>query len=385
MMDRRKLIKSTAAALLATGMMPKIAFANVPTNKRFVLMFLRGGLDGLHAMPPFADPNYKRLRPNIVVENPIKLGGYFGLHPSLRPLMPLYRQNQLLFIPASSTDYRQRSHFDGQNFLENGSGRPYGALDGWLNRAIVSLNGGDQRLGLAIGQQVPLILQGSGNIQTWSETRLPELSDDFLQRLSHIYKDDEIFAKAFADAQNREGPNLSMRPGMGPIRGQDLTRSAKVVADLLSRRDGPRIAVLESQGWDTHFDQDRRLNGLLAGVADAITTLRSDMRSVWTDTVVLVVSEFGRTAAQNGNKGTDHGTGGLAMLAGGAIKGGRITGYWPGLKRSALYEGRDLRAVNSYEGIFKSILIGHLGLIDTVIADQILPGNRTEPMPGLLV
>lgn len=385
-MDRRLFIQGTGAGLLTSLLGGQLALAQAPTDRRFVLLFLRGGLDALHAVVPYKDKNYWDMRRTIGVKNSLDLNGYFGLHPSLKGLHGLYRAGELSIIPAASTSYRKRSHFDAQNMLENGSGEPYGAADGWLNRAIAGLNGGDNRLGLSVGKQVPLILQGKAGVQTWSQSGLDPVGEDFLGRLGLIYATDPVFAKALADARQTENPDMpkAMKMMSRGRRASELVPMAMAAGDLLSRPDGPRIAVMESNGWDTHFDQERRLKPLLEQVSDAVLALKKSLGASWDKSLVLVVSEFGRTVAENGNRGTDHGTGGLAIAAGGAIHGGKILGRWPGLSRYDLYQKRDLLAENSYEAIFKSVLMSHMGLSERFVAETVFPGDKTKPFEGLI-
>ncbi len=388
-MNRRRFLKTTTAALAAIPT-ARIALASAPTEKRLVVVVLRGGLDALHALPPYEDRTYRRLRPSLALTTadkapPMDLDGYFGLHRALAPLESIYRAGELLFVPAASTRYRDRSHFDGQNFLENGSGAPFGAETGWLNRALLGLAANDRRLGLSIGTVTPLILRGEAGVQAWGDSNLPQADDDFLRRVGRVYAEDPIFSAAFQAAN--DAPQLDM--GMadrrsGPRRGEDVVLSARATADLLSRDDGPRVAVIDIDGWDTHFNQEPRLAQLFDPLANAIVALRRGLGGHWKRTQVLVVSEFGRTAAENGNRGTDHGTGGLAILAGGAVQGGRIIGQWPGLSKSALWEQRDLRTVNAYESIFKSALIEHLGIDQGFVEDVVFPGSADlQPMDGL--
>ena len=379
------------------GLPARLALASTDTEQRLVLLFLRGGLDGLHAVAPWGDRDYRALRPTLALAPPgepdgvVDLDGHFGLHPALAPLADLYAAGELAVLPAAATGYRDRSHFDGQNLLENGSGKPFGAQDGWLNRAVAALavpaQGGDRRLGLALGPSVPLILRGEAAIQTWSDSRLPAVSDDFLLRLERIYAEDPAFAQAMTLARGTPSPDLGDMGGAGRRRafgGEDLTLTARAAADLLARPDGPRVAVIESQGWDTHFDQARRLAALFADLAGALTTLRDGLGPAWGQTAVLVVSEFGRTAAENGSRGTDHGTGGVALLAGGAVRGGRVLGDWPGLAQRDLYEGRDLHAANAYEDLFAAALVDHLGLAPDVVERSVLPSSRAgRRLPGL--
>lgn len=390
MLKRRTVIQGAGAALMSSLLATRTGFASAPTDNRLVVIILRGALDGLHALAPYADADYRRLRPRLALGRDgdpglIDLDGYFGLHPALAPWHDLYQAGELLLVPAAATDYSDRSHFDGQNMLENGSGRPYGARDGWLNRALLHLVDGDRRLGLALGPSVPLILQGSAGVQTWAQTRLAEIDDDFLMRVGLMYQNDALFLDAFHDATGALKPDIDTSMMKGRGNGKEFSLAAQAAADLLSRADGPRVAVMQSQGWDTHFDQERRLSALLAELASGIGTLKTGLGGHWQRTVVMVVSEFGRTAAENGQRGTDHGTGGLAMLAGGAVRGGRIAGQWPGLSERALHEGRDVLAVNRYESIFKSIMIGHMGIAQQVVEDMILPRTANlAPMDGLL-
>jgi uncharacterized protein (DUF1501 family) len=392
MINRRQLLRWVAASTIGSLAGSRTLFADADTDKRFVLVFLRGGLDSLHALAPYADRDYQLLRPALALggrhsDRPsLDLDGYFGLHPALAPLHALYLQRELLLIPAAATRYRQRSHFDGQNMLENGSGKPYGANDGWLNRAITAMNDNDRRMGLALGPSIPLILQGDARIQTWSDSSLPELDDDFLFRLGLVYQGDPLFADALHDANGALKPDINMNEmDSGGRQHKDFLLSAQAASELLARADGPRVAAMELQGWDTHFGQERRLSTLLDVLAKGIVELKRGLGDAWSETAVLVVSEFGRTAAENGNQGTDHGTGGLAMLAGGAVAGGQIAGAWPGLTPSALYEGRDLHAVNAYESLFKSILNSHMGVGDSLIESRVFPNSsRLVPMDGLL-
>ena len=381
MPDRRRFLKLSSAAALAAGT-PRLSFAAPPTERRFVLVVLRGGLDALHAVPPYADPEYRQLRPNLAVAAPggeggaLDLDGYFGLHPALAPLHRLFAAGELLVVPAATTRYRDRSHFDGQNLLENGSGIPFGAADGWLNRALAGLGQGDHRLGLALGPAIPLLLRGAAPVVTWADSPLPKADEDFLRRLAFAYRGDKLFARALADARGGMEPAMDEAMDRPARRGRELEIAAKAAADLLSRPDGPRVAVMESQGWDTHFAQDRRLSGLFGQLSAGLVALKDGLGSNWRETAVMVVSEFGRTAAENGSRGTDHGVGGLALLLGGAVKGGRIAGVWPGLGPAALHEGRDIRSTTDYESLFKGVLIGHLGVSPAAVEDAVFPDSR---------
>ena len=391
MLDRRAFLRH--ASLTALGVLaapfaaPRVSLAAGATDARLVFVLLRGGLDGLHALPPHGDVHFRRLRPTLgrIGDEVIDLDGYFGLHPALRELEPLYRQGELLLLPASSTRYRRRSHFDGQNVLENGSGRPFGAADGWLNRALGGLRAEDRRLGLAIGPAVPLILQGTAGVQAWDESGMPEVDEAFLRRLARAYADDPLFNEALMAA--RDAPDVTLSSAQasgGRLRGEVFERSAQAAAELLSLAHGPRVAVIDLDGWDTHFDQARRLDRLLGELGSGLRALHAGLGAHWAQTTVVLVSEFGRTASENGNRGTDHGTGGLTMLLGGRVRGGRIAGAWPGLRSSALHEGRDLAAPNSQEALFKAALIEGVGLSPGYVENVVFPDSRSQaPMVDL--
>lgn len=382
-LHRRRFLTLSAATLASTLAASRLALAGAPGDNRFVFVFLRGGLDGLHALVPWADRDLRRLRPGLAPgqDGVHDLDGYFGLHAALGQLMPMWRAGELVLVPAAATRYRERSHFDGQNLLETGAGQPFGRRDGWLNRAILGLNDGDRRLGLSLGPAVPLILQGLAPVQTWSDGRLPDLAPDFLLRLGAVYRGDPLFAGALAEARGAPVPTMAGAEALD----DRFVIAAQAAGEILAQPRGPRIAVLELDGWDTHQAQGGRLDALFARLAEGLEALRTALGPAWGQSVVMAASEFGRTAAENGSGGTDHGTGGLVLLAGGAVRGGRIAGDWPGLSPAALHEGRDLRALTSSEGLFKAILIGHLGLSPALAEEIVFPGSAAlTPAEGLL-
>jgi uncharacterized protein (DUF1501 family) len=379
MLNRRHFTKLTAAGLL-TGAMTSPVLANAPTDKRLILLNLRGALDGLHALAPYMDKDYHKLRPSLGLgaagteRSVIDLNGSFGMHPALKPLEALYRNKELLFIPAISTQYRQRSHFEAQDMLEGGGAAPYQQNTGWLNRAIVEMGGPSRRIGLSLGPTIPLIMRGAADIRTWSDSRLPEVDEGFLNRINALYENDPIFHKAFTQAQQDKNKS-SMMENMNRGNGRfDL--SLRAALTMLKDKDGPRIAVIEAGGWDTHYGQERRLNKLFGELASSILLMKAELGPLWKDTAIMVVSEFGRTAAENGSNGTDHGTGGLALLAGGAVNGGKIRGEWPGLSRAALLDERDLAPANQLESLFKATLVQHLSLTEAQIEDSVFPSSR---------
>ena len=379
MFNRRHFTKLTAAGLLSGGMASPV-LASAPTEKRFILINLRGAMDGLHALAPYMDRDYHKLRPTLGLgaagtdRQVIDLNGSFGMHPALKPLEALYRNKELIFVPAVSTQYRQRSHFEAQDILEGGGTAPYQHNTGWLNRAINEMGGTPRRIGLSLGPSIPLIMRGAADIRTWSDSRLPEVDEGFLNRMNALYENDPIFHKAFTQAQQDKNKSAMME-NMNRGNGR-FELSIRAALNMLKDKDGPRIAVLEAGGWDTHYAQERRLNKLFGELASAIILMKTELGPLWKDTAVLVVSEFGRTASENGSKGTDHGTGGLAFLAGGAVKGGFIRGKWPGLSRVALLDERDLAPANQLTSLFKATLIDHLGLTESQVEESVFPSTR---------
>ncbi|MEM7406460.1 MAG: DUF1501 domain-containing protein, partial [Pseudomonadota bacterium] len=246
----------------------------------------------------------------------------------------------------------------------------------WHTGGLVPFLAPDRRLGLALGPAVPLVLQGEAPVDTWAESPLPPVDEDFMKRLAYMYSDDTLFARTLSDARGNQVADSGGMMANGNPRKQALQKSARAAAKLLSQADGPRIAVMESRGWDTHFAQERRLATLFNQLADSLLTLKSGLAEAWQQTTVIVVSEFGRTAAENGSRGTDHGVGGIAFVAGGAVNGGRVVGQWPGLAANALYEGRDVQPANAYESLFKGALLNRMGIGEGTLEDHVFPGSR---------
>ena len=392
---RRRLLLGLGALALP---LPNLALAAAATDRRFVFVVLRGGLDGIGAVAPYADPDYRSLRGEIALAEPgrdggvLDLDGRFGLHPALAPLERLWRERQLAIVHAVATPYRQRSHFDGQDLLENGTADPRAKGGGWLNRAIQLLGRPkepDRRLGLAVGQTVPLTLRGEVPVASWAPALLPDASSDFLAKVAALYRDDRVLGPAFAQgvgAHAMSAQAIGERSmGGAPARGPAVFKiAAEAAGKLLASLLGPRVAVLELNGFDTHAQQRGRIVQPLAAFADGMVALKDALGPVWADTVVLAASEFGRTAAVNGTLGTDHGTAGVAFVLGGRLNGGRVLGSWPGLAPSQLYETRDLAPTTDLRAVAKALLRDHLGLPADALG-KVFPESRTvQPMDGLI-
>lgn len=397
----RRAFLGTVAAGAALATLPhRLALADGATDKRFVLVVLRGALDGLAAIAPYGDPAYRSLRGALAMAEPGRadgltdLGGFYGLHPALAPLAPWYQAGELLAVHAVATPYRERSHFDAQDLLDNGTDRPRGREDGWLNRALALLGPSDRRLGLAVGHGVPLVLRGTVGVANWQPSQLPAADDAFHDLVAGLYANDPVLADAYAEGLAATAmadaalDGDAMHPGRRLRRNEATAVLADTAGRMLADPTGPRVAVLEIPGWDTHAGQgtvNGRLAVALRQLSESLTRLRQGLEPVWRDSAIAVVTEFGRTAAPNGSGGTDHGTATVALLAGGAVAGGRIIADWPGLAPGALYQGRDLTPTTDLRALFKGILAGHLGLPTGALGESVFPASAAiAPMEGLI-
>jgi len=310
-------------------------------------------------------------------------------------------------VHAVATPYRERSHFDGQDVLESGQVKP-GAVDtGWLNRALAVLEPGERantgsRQAFAVGPITPLVVRGPAPVLAWVPPRLPPVGDETTMRLLDLYNhtdpalalalEERIGLATIARASGMEGNQDMDRPAV-QIGGIEQVRkyfadAAGAAAKFLARTDGPRVGALALDGWDTHVNEGvlkGRLANLLGALDGAIAEIETNMGDAWRETVVVLITEFGRTARINGNDGTDHGTATVAILAGGALKGGRVLANWPGLKDADLYEHRDLRATTDLRAVLKGLLKDHLLVADRALAANVFPDSGTvEPLAGLL-
>jgi uncharacterized protein (DUF1501 family) len=393
MTPSRRAVLGAAGALFAASFVPKFAYAAAGArDPRFLLVVLRGALDGLSAVPPIGDPAYAALREGIALakdgpDAALPLDGFFYLHPAMPNLARLYAGGQAAIVHAAATGYRERSHFDGQDVLESGQPGPGQTQSGWLNRLIASLPAGEgvSRKGvLGVGVVPPLVVRGEAPVLGWAPPRMARAGADLVQRLSDLYgQRDPGLARALTQAIETEA--IAVRQGMaqanggqGPDSVEDMRRIAEGAAGLVGAEDGPRIAALAFEGWDTHANEGGakgRLATLLSGLDGALATFEKGLSPVWKDTVVMVVTEFGRTAQVNGTTGTDHGTGTVAFLIGGAVKGGRMVADWPGLKPEQLYEKRDLRPTTDIRAVAKGVVSNLFGLSGPVLAERVFPGT----------
>jgi uncharacterized protein (DUF1501 family) len=404
--SRRQLLLASGV-LFAWAHMPRAALAE-GRDPRFLTIILRGALDGLATVAPVGDPDWLRLRGDKALTldgatPALPLDSYFALNPAMPNLHRMYKAGQASIVHAVATPYRERSHFDGQDVLESGLLKAGTADSGWLNRALACLEpahrvGGGQAF--AVGPVTPLVVRGSAPVMSWTPPKLPPATDDTVMRLLDLYRHtDPALARALEErvgltAIAREG-GMDMNPQKNPattVPGAAIrayfAEAAGAAAKFMARGDGPRIGALAFDGWDTHADEGAasgRLAALLGALDGALAAVENGMGEAWKETAVAVITEFGRTARINGTDGTDHGTATVALLAGGAVKGGRVIADWPGLSESKLYEARDLKPTTDLRAILKGVLRDHLRVDERALATSVFPGSAGLKATGGLV
>lgn len=367
----------------------RMALADAPGEARLVVVILRGALDGLAAVQPYGDPALAGLRAPLLSPEPgregglLDLGGFFGLHPAMPKLAARYAANEALILHAVAGATRSRSHFDAQDSLE--SGTDHRLSSGWLNRALEALPQGHRaRTGLSLGQEVPLLIRGQVPVGGYTLPGIGPPPLEILATLTRLNAADPVLGPAFAEGLRARGYSAEVlgaqRPP--PQGSSPFVTLAEAGGRLLAVEDGARVAVMELGGWDTHVNQPMLLPRRLAELDDGLDALRRALGPVWAGTAVLVMTEFGRTARVNGVQGTDHGTGGVALLLGGAVRGGRVLANWPGL--AELFENRDLAPTRDLRAVAKALLGQHLGLPDAAVAKAFPGSEAIAPEPGLL-
>jgi uncharacterized protein (DUF1501 family) len=378
MLSRRRFLSAGTAGAAAILLAPRMVFARAFTESRFVFIIQRGAADGLNIVVPVGDPAYAGLRRELAIDRStaIPLNGMFALHPSLAQMGGMYAAGEALFVQAVASPYRDRSHFDGQNVLESGGATPYQVKRGWLNRlASLMPENPDARpskeRAIALSPTVPLALRGPAAVTSYAPSALPQAPDDLLVRVSQLYADDPQLHPLWASALQARGlaNDVDAR--------QDPASIGRLAASFLVQQDGPRIAMIETGGWDTHSGQNGRLSAQLKALDAMMAALRDGLGSVWANTTVVVATEFGRTAAANGTGGTDHGTASAAMVVGGRVKGGRVVADWPGLAPAALYQGRDLAPTAALDTLIANVAGESFGLDPARVAKALF--LQTKP------
>jgi uncharacterized protein (DUF1501 family) len=361
----------------ATYVAPNVSFAQVKLSRRFVFVLLRGGFDGLAAVVPYGDQEYRALRGTFAFDESelTPLDDTFGLAPGLSPLRPLWESSEMAVVHAMAIPHRTRSHFDGQAVLESGLDRPVGSSDGWLNRLLQVMSG--QRSGIAIAAGMPLSLTGAFQVESWSPTDLGSVDEAFLERLAILYRADERLHGRFESALQQQDLVGEEPMARGRARRGAITPLMQAAARILRQEQGPNIAAMEFSGWDTHANQGLAggaLDRLLGQLAEGLVAFRTEMGSAWQNTTVVVMTEFGRTARPNGTRGTDHGTAGAGFVLGPGLSRSQVFADWPGLAPGALYEGRDLKPTIDTRAVLKAVVAGTFDLSSAQL-DRVFPNS----------
>ncbi|TAN03898.1 MAG: DUF1501 domain-containing protein [Rhodanobacteraceae bacterium] len=395
MITRRQFLANAAVGTATLLVWPKLTFAATGSDTRFLFVLLRGGLDGLESVPPYGDPGYQAIRGALALSPSAarpahRLDNVFALHPSFDYAAQLYAQGQFMPVVAAAPPYWGRSHFQAQNCVENGTSKPDGAQTGWLNRCIACMPGVD---GLACAAVMPLTMRGPAKVETWSPPLPTEVNPILLQRLQPLYAADARLAAPFARAIAQQtdspvpesGTGMMAKGGSGQKKQGGLPVMMDAAGGFMGKSDGTRVAFVEDDGWDTHANEAAIVTRKIAELDAGLKAFRQSIGPMWQRTVLIVATEFGRTAHINGTGGTDHGTGGSMFLAGGALRGGHVTGRWPGIGSGELYQNRDVHATTDFRSVFKGVLATHLGVSALALESRVFPGSAgAAPMENLV-
>lgn len=404
-LSRRSFLKNAGVlgcSLAASPLVTPVSLAAAPGDHRLVVIVLRGGMDGLDLVRPVGDPLFAGLRPNLSSADPkLPLTDFYALHPEADKLHALWMAGELAFGQAVSTPYRdKRSHFDGQDILEAGVGAGGAIRDGWLNRLVQTMPDTQLRTALAVGREDLLILSGDATTSGWSPDVTLPLSEASRLLMARVYDGDPLFSSALGEAMDLTDvlrPELMLNAGDAPNDPSEIMSDAMMMAKAHRGTTGiatftaemlkqdTRIASFSIGGWDTHVGQTSGFKRPLKNLQDAIMTLKTELGPIWGKTTVLAMTEFGRTVRQNGSKGTDHGTGGTVIVAGGAIRGGKIYGDWPGLAEEDLYNRRDLMPTADIRLYAAAAMQGLFNATASQIEGTIFPGLDLSPgLPGII-
>lgn len=390
MILNRRHFMGTSAAATALTVMPTRSWAMDPatSDKRIIQIFLRGGADGLALVPPIGDPDYVEARNGIATneEDTLDLDGFFRVDNRLPTLKALYDAGDAAIFQAINSPYEDRSHFDAMNVLEMGGTYPNQYSTGWLGRTLQATS--TMPDAVSLGSATPPTLLGSPTTLTYTPSPLDAVPSETLALLARSYATDPLLAQGLIDGEQVQAiaeSVLSQIPGEERGDDSDPVSLASLAGAFLAAEEGPRAATLDIGGWDTHANQRGEMSQLLPLLDATLASLQTNLGAAWTDTVILVMSEFGRTVAQNGTAGTDHGTGGLALALGGTVNGGRVIADWPGLPVNMDYDRDLLSPTTDMRAVLKGIIGDHLGVSRSLLDDQVFPGTELlAPMDGLI-
>ena len=410
--SRRYFLKQGGIAMVGLSAMPAflqraVAATPMPNKKQLVVLFQRGAADGLNIVVPFGEPNYYRMRPSIAIPEPrrgggdaaVDLDGFFGIHPSLAPVGPLFQKNQLAIVHAAGSPDPTRSHFDAQDFMESGTPGVKSTEDGWLNRAIETTpeeNASPFRA-VAMGPNLPRMLRGAA-----PAIALPDVRQFKVMAQSPIVEGG--FEAMYAQTVDRalRGTGTETFEAIDMLRKADpgkyqpengaqypngpLGRNLQQVGQLIKADIGVEVLFVDCGGWDNHVNEggvQGQLSNLLRDLGQTLAAFHQDMGDRMENLVVVTMSEFGRTAHENGNRGTDHGHANCMFVMGGPVKGGHVYGKWPGLESHQLNEGRDLALTTDFRSVLGEILENHIGVKEL---KAVFPGfdNNPRKFPGLI-
>ncbi len=387
-LSRRSALLGLTAAFTAGRY--SVALAAAATQKRFVVVILRGALDGMSAVVPYGDANLGLWRASLIPPQPgaegglLDLGGFYGLHPALSGFHGLYRAGELLPVHAVAGPYRVRSHFEAQDYLEFGS--DHAMTSGWMNRLAqeIPASKGGSDTALAVGSSVPLVLRGPATVGSWLPQSFAQPAPELYARLMALHAHDPITGPAIREGLKERGFTEATLGAAPAQNGGGFGALCQSTGRLLAAADGPRLAALEIGGWDTHTQQKNRLSFPLRQLDEGMVQLKAGLGDAWRTTTVLVMTEFGRTVRVNGTGGTDHGTGTVAFVLGGDVAGGRVQANWPGLSQGNLFENRDLQPTADLRAVTKG-LIGPLFGLDAAALARVFPQSERATSVGGLI
>jgi uncharacterized protein (DUF1501 family) len=382
-LNRRTLLAGSLLGASALAL-PRIAFAQGAGSRNLLFVLLRGAADGMAMLAPIGDPGFVALRGAALADyaDAPMIGSFFAIHPALAEVAKSVTAGEALFVHAAATAYRERSHFDGQNLLESGGTAPYATKDGWLNRlaGLMNESASEPLRALAIAQTVPLALRGNAPVSNYAPSALPQASEDLIARVSQLYGSDAELGPLWSRAL--ETRDMAGDDGLRNLR--DARAAGELAASLMRDAAGARIGMIELGGWDTHANQRGAFARSAAQLDALLGGYREGMGAAWADTMVVVATEFGRTAKLNGTGGTDHGTASAALIMGGSVRGGRVVADWPGLGDSQLFENRDLAPTIALESVLAGAVAEHLRLDPKLAMARLFPGRGSAPLSGIV-